>query len=116
MAGYLEHRNIAELESAAERFFMNVSLVRVLYTRVLVGAPSLALGRFAPLGRVLGDPRFGMAGVLLSLRRVVPNRAAACLAQSEHATRGSSTRTRYTRALRSSAPARHGCDTRSVQR
>jgi hypothetical protein len=74
VAGYLEHRNIAELESAAERFFMNVSLVRVLYAHALVGAPSLALGRLAPLGRVLGDPRFGMAGAFLSLRRVVPNR------------------------------------------
>jgi hypothetical protein len=74
VGGYLEHRDIAELESPAERFFMNVSLVRVLYAHVLVGAPSLALGRLAPLGRVLGDPRFGMAGMFLSLRRVVPNR------------------------------------------
>lgn len=74
VGGYLEHRNLAESESAAERFFMNVSLVRVLYAHVLVGDPSLALGRLAPLGRVLGDPRFGMAGVFLSLRRVVPNR------------------------------------------
>src|ERR671934_251957 len=38
------------------------------------GAPRLALGRFAPLGRVLGDPRLGMAGAFLSLRRVLPNR------------------------------------------
>jgi len=74
VGGYLEHRDVAELESPAERFFMNVSLVRVLYAHVLVGAPSLALGRLAPLGRVLGDPRFGMAGMFLSLRRVVPNR------------------------------------------
>ena len=27
----------------------------------------------APLGRLLGDPRLGMAGVFLSLRRVLPN-------------------------------------------
>jgi hypothetical protein len=74
VGGYLEHRNLAEAESAPERFFMNVALVRVLYAHVLVGAPRLALGRLAPLGRVLGDPRLGMAGVFLSLRRVVPNR------------------------------------------
>jgi hypothetical protein len=74
VGGYLEHRNLAESENAPERFFMNVALVRVLYAHVMVGAPSLALGRLGPLGRVLGDPRLGMAGVFLSLRRVVPNR------------------------------------------
>ena len=73
VGGYLEHRNLAEAESAPERFFMNVALVRVLYAHVLVGAPCLALGRLAPLGRMLGDPRLGMAGVFLSLRRVLPN-------------------------------------------
>jgi hypothetical protein len=69
VGGYLEHRNLAEAESAPERFFMNVALVRVLYAHVLVGAPCLALGRLAPLGRLLGDPRLGMVGVFLSLRR-----------------------------------------------
>jgi hypothetical protein len=73
VGGYLEHRDLAEAESAAERFFMNVALARVLYAHALVEAPRLALGRFAPLGR-LGDPRLGMAGVFLSLRRVLPNR------------------------------------------
>ena len=74
VAGYLEHRDLAEAESAPERFFMNVALVRVLYAHALAGAPRLALGRFAPLGRVLGDPRLGMAGAFLSLRRVLPDR------------------------------------------
>ena len=37
-------------------------------------APRLALGRFAPLGRVLGDPPVGMAGAFLSLGRVLPDR------------------------------------------
>ncbi len=73
VGGYLEHRDLAEAENAPERFFMNVALVRVLYAHALVGAPRLALGRFAPLGR-LGDPRLGMAGAFLSLRRVLPNR------------------------------------------
>ena len=62
VAGYLEHRALAGAEGAPERFFMNVALVRVLYAHALAGAPRLALGRFAPLGRVLGDPRLGMAG------------------------------------------------------
>ena len=74
VAGYLEHRNLAETEGAPERFFMNVVLARVLYAHSLAAAPRLALGRFAPLGRLLGDPRLGMAGAFLSLRRVLPNR------------------------------------------
>jgi len=74
VGAYLEHRDLADGESRPERFFMDVALVRVLYAHTLVGAPRLALGRFAPLGRVLGDPRLGMAGVFLSLRRVLPDR------------------------------------------
>jgi hypothetical protein len=74
VGGYLEHRSLAEAENAPERFFMNVALARVLYAHSLAAAPRLALGRFAPLGRLLGDPRHGMAGVFLSLRRVLPNR------------------------------------------
>jgi hypothetical protein len=74
VAGYLEHRNLAEAEGAPERFFMNVALLRVLYAHALAAAPRLALGRLAALGRVLGDPRVGMAGVFLSLRRVLPDR------------------------------------------
>ena len=74
VAGYLDHQSLAEEEGAPERFFMNVALVRVLYAHALAAAPRLALGRLAPLGRVLGDPRLGMAGVFLSLRRVLPNR------------------------------------------
>jgi hypothetical protein len=74
VGAYLEHRDLAEEESAPERFFMNVVLGRVLYAHALNASPQLAVGRFAPLGRVLGDPRLGMAGAFLSLRRVVPNR------------------------------------------
>jgi hypothetical protein len=74
VGGYLQHRDLAEAENAPERFFMNVALARVLYAHVLVGAPSLALGRLGPLGRVLGDPRLGMVGAFLSLRRVLPDR------------------------------------------
>ncbi len=74
VAGYLEHRNLAQAEGAPERFFMNVALARVLYAHALAAAPRLALGRLAPLGHLLADPRLGMAGVFLSLRRVLPNR------------------------------------------
>jgi hypothetical protein len=74
VSAYLEHRELAETESAPERFFMNVALGRCLYAHALVGAPRLALGRFALLARVLGDPRLGMAGAFLSLGRVLPNR------------------------------------------
>jgi hypothetical protein len=73
VAGYLVHEGLAEEESVPERFFMNVALARVLYAHALVAAPRLALGRFAPLARVLGDPRLGMVGAFLSLRRVIPN-------------------------------------------
>lgn len=74
VAAYLEHRGVAEAEGAPERFFMNVVLVRVLYAHALSAAPRLALGQLAPLGRVLGDPRLGMAGAFLSLSRVLPDR------------------------------------------
>jgi hypothetical protein len=74
VGGYLDGQGLAEAESAPERFFMNVALVRVLYVHAMVAAPPLALGRLAPLGRLLGDPRLGGAGVFLSLRRVLPHR------------------------------------------
>jgi hypothetical protein len=51
-----------------------VTVVRVLYAHALVAAPRLALGRFAALGRLLGDPRLGMSGAFLSLSRVLPLR------------------------------------------
>ncbi len=69
---YLENRDLAEQESLPERFFLNVALLRVLYAHALNAAPRMALGRFAPLGRVLGDPRVGMAGAFLSLGHVLP--------------------------------------------
>jgi hypothetical protein len=74
VGAYLQHRGLAEAESAAERFFMNVALGRVLYAHALNAAPRLAVGRFAFLGRLLGDPRLGMAGAFLSLGRVLPDR------------------------------------------
>lgn len=74
VAAYLDHRDLAEAESRTERFFLNVVLMRVLYAHALVAAPRLALGRAALVGRPLGDPRLGMAGIFLSLGRVLPDR------------------------------------------
>ncbi|HEU4739592.1 MAG TPA: hypothetical protein VFS54_11000 [Solirubrobacterales bacterium] len=74
VAAYLDHRDLAEEESRTERFFLNVVLLRVLYAHALVAAPRLALGRMAPVARPLGDPRLGMAGIFLSLGRVLPDR------------------------------------------
>jgi len=73
VAAYLEHRELADRENRAERFFMNVVLLRVLYAHAMVAAPRLALGRLQMISRMLGDPRLGMAGIFLSLRRTVPD-------------------------------------------
>jgi hypothetical protein len=73
VAGYLEHRSLAETEAAAERFFMNVVLCRVLYAHALVAAPRLSLSWLRPLAPFLGDPRLGMTGIFLQLSRVLPN-------------------------------------------
>ncbi|MCK9899091.1 hypothetical protein MXD63_03220 [Frankia sp. Cpl3] len=74
VSAYLDKRDLAELEPMTERFFLNVVLLRVLYAHALVAEPRLSLGRFAVLGRPLGDPRLGMAGIFLSLGRVLPDR------------------------------------------
>jgi hypothetical protein len=74
VSAYLENRDLAELESRPERFFVNVALLRVLFAHALVAAPGLSLGRSAMLAPLLGDPRLGVAGAFLSLRRVLPNR------------------------------------------
>ncbi len=70
---YLENRDLAETENAAERFFMNVVLCRVLYTHALVAAPKISLGWMRPVAPFLGDPRLGMTGIFLSLSRVLPD-------------------------------------------
>lgn len=74
VTGYLENEPLALAELPAERFMMNVALVRVLYAHALVAHPRLALGAFAPLGALLGDPRGGSVGFFLDLRRAFPER------------------------------------------
>jgi hypothetical protein len=73
-AAYLANEDLARKEGRVERFFINLVLVRVLYAHALVGAPRFALGRLAPVGRLVGDPRVGMTGIFLSLSRVLPHR------------------------------------------
>ena len=72
VAAYLDHRDLAGAENAAERFFMNVVLCRVLYTHALVAAPRISLGWLRPLAPFLGDPRLGMTGIFLQLSRMLP--------------------------------------------
>jgi hypothetical protein len=74
VGAYLENRRLAEQENAAERFFLNVVLLRLLYAHALVSAPRLALGSFVRIGPVLGDPRLAVTGIFLSLSRIVPDR------------------------------------------
>jgi hypothetical protein len=74
VAAYLQHESLAARELLAERFVLNVALLRVLYAHALAAAPRLALGRLAPLGRLFGDPRRGAVGLILSIRRVFPDR------------------------------------------
>ncbi len=72
VAGYLAHRDLAALETPAERFFMNVVLVRVLYAHALVSDSGLALGRLAFLGRLLGHPRVRAPEVFLAMKDILP--------------------------------------------
>jgi hypothetical protein len=74
VAAYLENRDLAERESEAERFFLNVVLLRVLYAHALVSEPGLALGLLAAIGPLLGDPRLAFTGIFLSLSHIVPDR------------------------------------------
>jgi len=61
-------------EAPAERFFMNVVLVRVLYAHALVLDGDLALGRLSFLARLIGHPRSRGPQALLSMKDVLPNR------------------------------------------
>ncbi|KHL10769.1 hypothetical protein CLV56_0964 [Mumia flava] len=74
VSAYLQHRTLAEAETRAERFFLNLILVRVLFAHALVAAPRLALSRLWPLGPRLGDPRVAVTSIFVSLSRVLPDR------------------------------------------
>jgi hypothetical protein len=72
LAGYLDHIGLTDGELPAERFMMNIALLRVMYAHALAAEPRLALGLFAFAGRLLGDPRRGTVGLFLDLQRVFP--------------------------------------------
>ena len=72
VAGYLEHHELAASETRAERFFLNLILVRVLYAHALVVAPRLALSWLSAIGPAMGDPRLAFTGIFVSLSRVMP--------------------------------------------
>jgi hypothetical protein len=72
LAGYLDHESLTDGELPAERFMMNVALLRVMYAHALAAEPRLALGLFSFAGRLLGDPRRGTVGLFLDLQRVFP--------------------------------------------
>lgn len=72
IAGYLEQQPLARDELPAERFMMNVALGRVLFAHAMLARPRLALGRLAPLGPLLADPRRRSVGFFLDLRRAFP--------------------------------------------
>jgi hypothetical protein len=74
VAGYLAHSALAALEATAERFLMNVVLVRVLYAHALVVDGDLALGRLSFLARLIGHPRSRGPQALLSMKDVLPER------------------------------------------
>jgi hypothetical protein len=74
VAGYLRHQELCAAELPIERFFMNVTLSRVLYAHALVARPQLALGRMRLASRPLGDPRWRGADLFLSLHNILPDR------------------------------------------
>ena len=74
VGAYLEHETLAAQELLAERFVLNVVLLRVLYAHALAAEPRLALGHLAPLGRLFGDPRRGSVGLFLYVKRGLPER------------------------------------------
>ncbi|MGY1808852.1 hypothetical protein ACI8AF_15900 [Blastococcus sp. SYSU D00669] len=73
VGAYLAHEDLAAAELPAERFMMNVALLRVLFTHALVARPRLALGPLAALGPVLADPRGPTVCLFLDLRRSFPS-------------------------------------------
>ncbi len=74
VAGYLAHSELTVFEAPAERFFMNVVLVRVLFAHALVLDGDLALGRLSFLGRLIGHPRARGPQVFVALKDVLPDR------------------------------------------
>jgi hypothetical protein len=72
VTGYFEHEELAAQELRVERYMLNAVLIRLFYAHALVAAPRLALGVFAPLGRLIGDPRRRSMGLFVGLHNQFP--------------------------------------------
>lgn len=70
--GYLAHQDLAAGERPAERFFMNVVLLRVLFAQALFTDGDLALGRLSLAARWVGHPRLRSPGMFLAMTNVLP--------------------------------------------
>ena len=73
VAGYLTHRDLATYETPAERFFMDVTLLRVLYAHALVSDGALALGRLSFISPLIGHPRARTPAAFLAMKHILPN-------------------------------------------
>jgi hypothetical protein len=72
VAAYFRYEELTAGELEAERFMMNVALLRVIYTHALLARSHLALGPLAPIGPWLADPRRRAVGWFLDLGRSFP--------------------------------------------
>ena len=73
-SGYIEYRDLSETELPVEKFFMDVTLARVLFIHSILMNPRSALGPvFWPIGCILADPRSRGVDIYLSLRNILPD-------------------------------------------
>lgn len=72
VAGYLAHHDLATHEAPAERFFMNVTLLRVFYAHALVADGDLALGCLSFISRLVGHPRVRTPAAFLAMKHILP--------------------------------------------
>lgn len=74
VSAYIEYRELSDVELPTEKFFMDVTLGRVLFIHRISMDPRSALGPiFWPLGRFLADPRSGSVDAYLSMRNILPD-------------------------------------------
>lgn len=73
-SAYVQYRDLSETELPVEKFFMDVTLGRVLFIHSVLLTPRAALGPFLwPAGRILADPRTRSVDIYLSLRNILPD-------------------------------------------
>jgi hypothetical protein len=73
-SAYIEYRDLSESELPVEKFFMDVTLGRVLFIHSVAMNPRSVLGPFFwPVGRILADPRSRSVDIYLSLRNILPD-------------------------------------------